>query len=117
MNKASAADAAVDTDGDGLTNLAEFQAGTDIYKADTDADSLADGYEELKGLDARLSDSNSDTDSDGLTNLQEFGIGSNPSDPDTDGDGILDGADPNPTFNPAILAPILELLLEDPVTP
>jgi hypothetical protein len=36
-----------DPDHDGLTNLQEFQAGTDPHKADTDGDGLTDGQEVL----------------------------------------------------------------------
>ena len=44
-----------DPDGDGLTNLAEFEAQTDPIRADTDGDGLDDGTE-LAGLAAGVAD-------------------------------------------------------------
>jgi Bacterial TSP3 repeat len=58
---------AKDPDHDGLTNLAEFKAGTNPRRADSDHDGLKDGAE-----------------------LQ---VGDDPLDPDSDGDGVKDGAE------------------------
>ncbi|MFN7963843.1 MAG: FG-GAP-like repeat-containing protein [Thermoanaerobaculia bacterium] len=66
----NAADAALDFDGDGLTNLQEFLRGTDLFAADSDADGASDGA--------------------------EVALGSSPLLPDTDRDGLADGAEPNP---------------------
>lgn len=63
-------DAALDRDGDGLSNLEEFNRGLRAGVADTDGDQLRDGAEIVAGT--------------------------NPLNPDTDGDGIIDGVDPNP---------------------
>lgn len=49
LDPLSAADAAEDNDADGLTNLAEYQAGTDINNADTDGDGTTDGVEVAQG--------------------------------------------------------------------
>lgn len=57
LNPASAADALLDPDGDGLTNRAEFQAFTDPLTADTDGDGFKDGYEVQKGSDPALASS------------------------------------------------------------
>ncbi|MCZ6795730.1 MAG: IPT/TIG domain-containing protein [Planctomycetota bacterium] len=64
-------DAAGDLDGDGLSNLEEFQAGTALDRPDTDGDGLGDREELLAGTD--------------------------PLEPDSDGDGVPDGSDPLPT--------------------
>jgi hypothetical protein len=45
------ADSDNDVDGDGLTNLEEFQYGTNPMKSDTDGDQASDGYEVKKGTD------------------------------------------------------------------
>jgi len=99
-------DAAEDPDNDGwdadrnlvidpdehYTNIKEFGNGTDPHRADTDGDSMPDGFEVrygLKPLDPM--DDESDPDSDGLTNFREMGSRTDPTDPDTDGDGISDG--------------------------
>lgn len=111
LNKSSAADAGLDADNDGLSNLVEMQAATNIYSADTDADGLTDGYEWARGLNALVSDSSIDSDGDGLTNLQEAQLGTNPLKTDTDGDGIPDNQDPKPLFNPALI-PIIQFLLQ-----
>ena len=62
--------AALDTDGDGLTDVDEVTAGTDSTDPDTDGDGLNDG-DEVTG-------------------------GTNPLDPDTDGDGATDDVDADP---------------------
>jgi hypothetical protein len=49
LNPNNPADALLDTDGDGLSNLAEFQAGTDPTLADTDGDGVPDGAEIAAG--------------------------------------------------------------------
>ena len=45
FNRDNPADAALDFDGDGLTNLEEFQNGTDPHNRDTDRDGYLDGDE------------------------------------------------------------------------
>src|SRR5207247_6173725 len=64
-----------DPDRDGLTNLQEFQEGTDPNNPDTDADGLSDGDE---------------------VNIYH----TNPLLPDTDGDGIPDGVEVRTGSNP-----------------
>ncbi len=102
LSDSNAADAAADQDGDGLTNLQEFQAGTDMQDADTDHDGLSDGQE----INTYLTDPfKADTDGDGLTDGQEVNPPSgtpatNPKDADTDHDFFRDsyevqrGSDP-----------------------
>jgi hypothetical protein len=88
-------DAGDDTDGDGLTDLVEANAGTDINLKDTDGDGLEDGFELLNGLDPLDNGSENpahgadgDPDSDGLTNIEEQALGTKPMRADTDGDGL-----------------------------
>lgn len=89
-------DANADPDGDGLTNLREFQIGTDPCVADTDGDGLSDGEEIARGTNPL----NPDTDFDGLIDGLEIAFGSNPLNPDSDGDGLPDGVEVALVGNP-----------------
>ena len=80
------ADAALDFDQDGLTNLEEFNLGTSIFLNDTDGDGLDDAQEQTLGSNALLAD----TDNDGLVDGDEL----NPTS-DSDGDGIINLLDPD----------------------
>lgn len=82
-------DASLDPDGDGLTNLQEFQTGTLPQVADTDADGLNDGNEVAQGTNPLDPDSDGDQLSDG----DEIAQGTNPLNPDTDGDTLQDGVE------------------------
>jgi hypothetical protein len=63
----NAVDGAADPDHDGLTNLREFQLGTEPQKADTDGDGLKDGEEvDRYHTNPLLWDSDGDGISDGL---------------------------------------------------
>ena len=99
------ADAAQDLEGDGATNLQEFQHGSNPALADSDGDTLSDGdeiniygsnpllidsdgdelddaYEAQYGLDPTdPTDAALDSDGDGTTNLEEFQRGTDPTDP------------------------------------
>ncbi|MFT5191079.1 MAG: hypothetical protein ACI957_004117, partial [Verrucomicrobiales bacterium] len=85
----NAADAAADQDGDGLTNLAEFDAQTGPDNKDSDNDGLEDGSEIAEhGTDP----ADEDTDNDGLSDGAEINThASNPLAMDTDGDTLSDG--------------------------
>jgi PKD repeat protein len=74
-------DASLDGDGDGLTNLAEFQADTSPVDSDTDDDTMLDGWEVQYGLNPVIVDDGGDLDSDGLSNGEEYTCGSDPVDP------------------------------------
>jgi len=89
-------------DGDGLTNLQEFENSTDPQLADTDGDTLADDVEvNTTGTNPNEADS----DGDGIRDDEEVvegedGFITDPNDADTDGDGADDrsevefGSDP-----------------------
>lgn len=64
-----------DTDGDGLTNDQESQAGTNPAVQDTDGDTLSDG-DEIKRY--RTDPLKTDSDGDGYTDAQEIKNGYNP---------------------------------------
>lgn len=100
-----AADAILDADGDGLSNVDEFVNGTKPTAADTDEDGLSDGLE-IAGNPA-TSPTVADTDGDGLTDGEEVNgdPGSNPTLADTDGDGLSDSDEVkgNPATNPLLV--------------
>jgi hypothetical protein len=86
---ASAATTPGDRDGDGVSDKAESEAGTDPGSSDSDGDGVADGAERRLGTDPLSEDS----DGDGLTDGQESRSKGklNPARADTDGDGLSDG--------------------------
>jgi len=77
--------------GDGLTNLEEYQIGTNPKDPDTDDDTLQDG-DEVAGAGSRppTSPTDSDTDDDGLDDGAETNTGTDPTMADSDGDGAED---------------------------
>ena len=107
LNKNDAGDASLDGDGDGLSNLEEFQNGSDPAIKDTDSDGLEDGEE----VNSTMTDpADDDSDDDGLldgveTNTGIFvdgdDTGTDPNNPDSDGDGspdrieVISGSNPN----------------------
>lgn len=100
-----------DLDGDGLTNSAEQEFGSNPEKADSDDDGLNDWHEKSLGTNPNKPDSDDDSindleeytnlsnpagsgdldsDGDGLSDKQELGLKSNPYAEDTNQDGIND---------------------------
>jgi hypothetical protein len=72
-------DASEDNDLDGLSNLAEFENGTEPDDVDSDGDGMPDAFEvEHDGLDPNTDDADGDLDGDGITNIQEFENGTDP---------------------------------------
>ena len=84
-----------DTDGDGLTDLEEFDLTTDPNDDDSDDDGLLDGWEQDNGLDPLDAGGDNggggDPDGDGLDNLGEQAAGTDPHHLDTERDGLPDG--------------------------
>jgi len=109
-----------DYDGDSLSDVDEFVAGTrpdtsdsdydgydDVtdayptdnrYQQDTDGDGLADKWELRYFAALDVSDGTQDSDGDSLTDAQEFALGSMPA-VDTDADGYADVVDAFPNDN------------------
>ncbi len=83
-----------DTDRDGLADRSERRRGTSFVRADSDSDTMPDGWEVAYLLDPlRPADAAADSDGDGLTNRTEFRVAANPRSVDTDSDGRMDGRD------------------------
>ncbi|MEZ5302013.1 MAG: sialate O-acetylesterase [Verrucomicrobiales bacterium] len=91
--------------GDGLTNLQEYERGTDPNAPDSDDDGLDDGPEVNGAGDRPPTDpTNPDTDGDGLNDkiesnskewMNDLDTGTDPTVADTDKDGLRDGAENN----------------------
>jgi len=90
LNPKDPADAHLNFDNDGLTNLQEFEHSTDLRDWDSDNDGMPDGWEVGYGLNPNASDSSSHSDADSLTNGEEYQYRTDPTNDDTDGDGISD---------------------------
>ncbi|MBU6951602.1 PQQ-binding-like beta-propeller repeat protein [Hahella sp. HN01] len=102
LNPHDSSDAALDADGDGLSNLEEYQQGTSMQSQDSDGDGLddyseiythmtkpmswdtdGDGLSDKAEIDNKLdpndfSDAFADSDKDGFSNIQEGLSGSDP---------------------------------------
>lgn len=83
----------LDSDGDGISDVAELKLGTDINSADSDSDGFTD-YQETYEIGTNPTkedaDSDRDSDNDGLTNLEEYSLGTDIYAADSDGDGLSD---------------------------
>jgi len=89
-------DADDDPDGDSLTNVEEYQHGTDPHDDDSDDDGLSDSDELAGGTDP----TDPDSDDDGLLDGDELDEGTDPNDPDSDDDGMSDGWEVDNGFDP-----------------
>jgi hypothetical protein len=87
----------LDPDRDGLTNLDEYQKGTNPLNADTDGDGVSDGTEVLLGtnpLDVYSYPPPSDVDGDGIQDASDNCVDTpNPTQSDLDGNGWGDACD------------------------
>ncbi len=91
-------DAALDFDGDGLSNLEEFGYTTDPNDTDSDDDALSDFNEVLR---YGTSPVDADSDDDSLSDGDEILVwDTDPALTDTDGDGYLDAEELNYFSNP-----------------
>jgi len=70
-----------------------------LWKIDSDGDSMPDGWEITCWGDVNHT-SAGDDDHDNLTNLQEYSYGTNPTTPDSDGDGYNDDVEISIGTNP-----------------
>jgi hypothetical protein len=92
LNFQDPSDADADPDGDGLTNLQEYGAGTDPTNSDTDSDGMSDDWEVQYGLDPLdPADADVDGDGDGYTNAEEYQRGTDPTDPNSHPFSIVAG--------------------------
>jgi len=115
LSPTNAADAALDSDGDGLTNLQEFTGKTIPNNADSDGDGVKDGAE-VNRAGGATNPLVADTDADGLNDGGEATAGTDPLVADTDGDGFGDFQEvihgSNPTVagsTPNITKPLIDL--------
>jgi alpha-tubulin suppressor-like RCC1 family protein len=81
-----------DTDEDGLLGWQEYAAGTDPIAVDSNGNGLSD----LVDVGRRSQSANPDDDSDGVPNVVEIAQGTDPSVADTDGDTVPDLTDAYP---------------------
>jgi hypothetical protein len=112
LDRNNPADAALDFDNDGLTNLAEFQRGTAPDDSDSDNDGASDGAEVNRmdgGVAAPTNPLRADTDGDGLADGAETDTavyvsptdtGTDPLVVDSDGDTFSDGHEVLRASNP-----------------
>ncbi len=99
--------AAVDTDGDGLSDQEEQERyGTDPLNGDSDGDGYTDGEEITHGYSphsgGRMRLSTSDIDHDGLTDALELSFHTNLLLADSDADGMADGLEVEKGFDPRV---------------
>ena len=90
--------AAIDQDGDGVTDAEEINAGSDPTDADSDDDGLTDGEELALGTDP----ADCDTDDDGLTDGLEAGVVELHADTDDGAGCFVPDAEPKTTTDPTL---------------
>ncbi len=99
-------DSQLDSDGDTLSNLEEYELGLNPIHADSDGDSLPDNWEVNYGTNPLVFDTEEDPDSDTLNNWQEYLLGTDPHNWDSDSDSLPDSWEAfyglNPLMNDAM---------------
>lgn len=81
LNPNDPIDALEDKDNDGLSNLQEYQKGTNLANGDTDNDGISDSEEIVAGEDGFITDPLlADSDGDGINDAVEISVGSDPTD-------------------------------------
>ncbi len=127
LSISNAADAIADCDADGLTNIDEFQRGTNPTLADTDGDGVNDGAEVNRvdgGNPAPTNPLRADSDDDSLpdgaetdtgTFVSRTDTGTDPLVPDFDGDGYLDGHEVIRNSDPTAIASVPDLTNPSPL--
>lgn len=137
LSSLDANDAELDNDNDGLSNLEEYNFGSDPTNVDADDDDLADAEERTAGTDPNDSDTDSDGlndgtevayasdgmnpldgsdaqadfDQDNLNNADEISWSSEINDSDTDSDNMLDGDEVTAGRNPTVNEPVLVVII------
>ena len=96
--KCDTADCKMDCDSDGMPNCWESQYGLNPSANDAGADNDGDGLTNIEEYQNHTVPTSPDTDGDGLKDKQELipdhcGTITDPTNPDTDGDGVADGMD------------------------
>jgi hypothetical protein len=89
MDKDDPSDAQLDLDSDGMSNIQEYQRGTNLTDPDTDHDGMPDGWEADFRLDPLKHSADIDTDGDGMSDLEEYNKGSDPTVDETEEDGSI----------------------------
>ncbi len=90
-------DGTQDEEPDGLTNLQEYDLGTNPLDSDSDDDGLSDGAEVAT---YETDPADPDTDGDGLNDGTEVGMGTSPTDVDSDDDEMNDGWEADHSLDP-----------------
>ena len=100
LDPLDSSDAGNDDDGDGLSNIREWELDTRPDSNDTDNDGMPDGWEVNFSCNPRVNDAGSDPDGDNLPNMDEYRVGTDPHNEDSDGDGVSDGEEIAKGSNP-----------------